>query len=76
MTRLNKAELSERDKREIWAERQIAAAKRNWRIAGRVLKWAALALLAILLYFAGEINGIRLAEGGRATCDCARRLTP
>lgn len=41
-TRMNQAELTEQERRELWAARQIAAAKRNWRIAGYVI--AALAL--------------------------------
>ncbi len=72
---MNQAELSEREKRELWAQKQIAAAKRSWRIAGYVM--AALALL-----FAGYCwNQSGFFEGWQAcresiSCKQAKRATP
>ena len=71
-TRMNQAELTEREKRELWAAKQVAAAKRSWRIAGYVIA----ALVLLLAGFAWNQAGY--FEGWRACRDsqCGRASTP
>lgn len=65
----NKEERNTREGREIWAAKQLAAAKQSWRRFGLFLAIVAIGLICACVYFMGQIDGI-------ASCYSRRDTTP